>query len=305
MGISKIKNKIYNKHNFKIERSLIILLMLSIIPLVLASVNLLSPSDNDFVNTTNVSFVGTNNTIIINSTLYLWDYNGLEKTKFGMNISKLYGIQEYTDEIEPNDIQFSTNGSYVYYLDYSETITQKYLNEQWNVSNASLVGNYSLGGTGGTFSFRFSDNGSYLYIQDINDNYLSQHYLSTAWDISTASYLNKNVEIFCHDFLINNNGIDMLCLRSDYDRIYQVNLSTAWNISTANYTGDYYDFSNYSDFYSSSFSLDNTGKVIYITEYDRGLTNDSRIKQHYLSTAWDISTANYTGDIIIQLTILK
>jgi hypothetical protein len=118
------------------------------------------------------------------------------------------------------------------------------------------------------------------------DTGIHQYTLSTAWDISTATYTSKSLLVTAGvDLFVKDDGINLYFVSENGDKVKQYGMSTPWDISTATDTGkDYYLTSNC----SGLFIKPDDGTKLYHTD---ALSND--IRQHTLSTPWDVSTATY------------
>jgi uncharacterized protein (TIGR02145 family) len=131
----------------------------------------------------------------------------------------------------------------------------------------------------------FSNDGSKMYIGDIAPDSIYQFTLSTAWDITTATYDNKSFYFYRNfDIQFNNDGTKMYLLNQTYE-IFEYALSSAWDISTASVLDTTSGFLNALFF---QFSPDG----------ERMWTNNSTsdyLLQWDLSVAWDVSTATYNG----------
>lgn len=136
----------------------------------------------------------------------------------------------------------------------------------------------------------FSDDGTNMYIIGVISDKIHQYTLSTAWDLSTASYASKSLttdDSSPRDFTFKPDGTKVYFCGTTNDTTYQYSLSTAWDISTA--TTDNKSFSSSTqDGSPVGIKFKNDGSKVYIV----GATNDT-IYQYSLSTAWDISTASY------------
>lgn len=141
----------------------------------------------------------------------------------------------------------------------------------------------------------FSYDGSNMYAVCYTQDAVFQYDLSTAWDISTASYANKSFSVanedpVPRDVKFKPDGTIMYVLASSSpDGIYQYTLSTAWDVSTASYANKSLDVEN-EDTNPSGFSFNSTGTIVYICSYA------ATINQYNLSTAWDVSTATYSSN---------
>lgn len=190
------------------------------------------------------------------------------------------------------------------------------------VSGATLLldqagyGSYDIANavyTGKSFNLSSYDNGQYsniffkpdgtkLYYLGDNGNDVEQFSLSTAWDISTATPDSKTVAVSGQtsagsDLFFSDDGTKMYILDfANFARGYQYTLSTAWDVSTASYASISYNFSNGSGIpvgNGQSWTFGDSGTKIYIYDDD-----DHDIHQWNLSTAWNISTASYTGYVL-------
>ena len=199
----------------------------------------------------------------------------------------------------PTRVNFNPDGTKMYVAEsYNalDIIFQYTLSTAWDVSTASYSGKYYDASAQGTYIYGmfFKPNGTKLYILDDGANNVWQHSLSTAWDISTASYDNKA----CSTYLVygethplglffNPDGTLMYVGAQDNKRIYQYSLSTSWDISTASYDNKYISVSTQTggNLLWSIF-LNPLGNKLYVLTH-------IEIYQYSLSTSWDISTAVY------------
>ena len=135
--------------------------------------------------------------------------------------------------------------------------------------------------------------GTSMYIIGDANNTVYQYTLSTAWDVSTASYASKSFSVgsqhsFPHGIHFKSDGTKMYMVAND-SVVYQYSLSTAWDVSTASY--DSVSYSNASQASSArAIRFKSDGTKLYVLT-DPGAT--TTIWQHSLSTAWDLSTASY------------
>jgi len=140
-------------------------------------------------------------------------------------------------------------------------------------------------------SLFFSPDGRNLYVMGSTGDDVNQYVLSTAWNVSTASY----VRIFSvagqdsapHGLFFRQDGLKMYMVGQTNDTVYQYALTSPWDISTASYE-------------SKSVSVaaqDITPVGVYFRPegtrmFVVGNTGDD-VYQYNLSTAWDVSTASY------------
>ena len=78
-----------------------------------------------------------------------------------------------------------------------------------------------------------------MYVTGTTNDAVNEYDLSTAWDISTASY-SQNFSVVSQDTLSNDvffkpDGTAMYIVGGVSDNIFEYSLSTAWDVSTASY----------------------------------------------------------------------
>jgi len=141
-------------------------------------------------------------------------------------------------------------------------------------------------------SIAFNNDGTKMYMVGNATNSVFQYSLSTAFDLSTASYDSVSFSVASQDsnprgIAFNNDGTKMYMMGNTNDSVFQYSLSTAFDVSTASY--DSVSFSVTSqDTDLTDIAFNNDGTKMYIV----GTDNDS-IFQYSLSTAFDLSTASY------------
>jgi 6-phosphogluconolactonase (cycloisomerase 2 family) len=138
----------------------------------------------------------------------------------------------------------------------------------------------------------FKSDGTKLYISGRNSDTVYQYSLSTAFDITTASYDSvsrsvSQVSSFPWTLSFSTDGTKFFIMDEGNDTIYGYTLTTAWDLSTAQTTGIAYRTIT-EDSVPKGFAFNNDGSKMYVV----GWINDS-VDQYSLSTAFDISTASY------------
>lgn len=138
----------------------------------------------------------------------------------------------------------------------------------------------------------FKDDGLAMYIIGTNPDTIHQYTLSTAWDISTASYANKLLNFGVQEgapqsFNFKSDGTSIYYIGTSNDTVYQYDLSTAWDVSTGSYANKSMSVTTQENT-PKGMHFKPDGTKVYIV----GLTNDT-VYQYSLSTAWDISTGSY------------
>jgi len=153
----------------------------------------------------------------------------------------------------------------------------------------------------------FKPDGYELYCGDNVNQTVAQYTLSTAWDLSTASYTD-DIDVSSE---INYDNLDSLSFSDDGTKmyighspdwtIYQYTLTTAWDITTASYASKSFDYSAQGLMDNIGHFIGNSGTKLYIIGYIPS-GGYSRARQFTLSTPWDIATASYdSGKYMVPL----
>jgi len=149
----------------------------------------------------------------------------------------------------------------------------------------------------------FKPDGTKMYICGTQNNTAYQYSLSTAWDITTASYDNKSLPVSdvgtsAMDLRFNSNGTKLFSMRST-GQILTYNLSTPWDISTGSYSSSETWVTGYTNVWGFSFA--NNGKKILISNYganpDELVMYDTGSTLHPYSQYFPALTNSSTGQI--------
>ena len=201
-----------------------------------------------------------------------------------------------SQETNPQGVRFKSDGTKMYVVGNTGNDVMQYsLSTAWDVSTASFDSvTLSVGSQDGTPNgLAFSSDGTKLYITGNVNNRIFQYDLSTAWDLSTASYASKSlltstaagsgpIEPF-----MRSNGTDFYYLDNDDDTVYQYTLSTANDISTASYASKSVSVAS-QETTPTGLTFSSDGTKMFVC----GQVGDD-VNQYTLSTAWDVSTASF------------
>ena len=141
------------------------------------------------------------------------------------------------------------------------------------------------------FGISFNTTGTKVYMVGNSSDTAYQYSLSTAYDLSTASYDSVSFSVasqtsLAYGLAFNNDGTKMFILSGD-NNIYQYSLSTGFNLNTASYDSVSLDISSNSDGSNNIIFKPDGTKMYVIAEVSDDIT------QYSLSTAYDLSTASY------------
>ena len=148
----------------------------------------------------------------------------------------------------PKGITFKPDGTKMYVLD-STIVFEYYLSTAWDLSTASFTTGDSYDTTAETGNCRgiqFTSDGLTMYVGDINPtDAIYQYTLSTAWQVNTASYASKSLNVITTgygEFAFNADGT-LLWVMANTGVVTEYSLTTAYDISTGTASGNTYDFS--------------------------------------------------------------
>jgi sugar lactone lactonase YvrE/predicted acyltransferase (DUF342 family) len=133
----------------------------------------------------------------------------------------------------------------------------------------------------------FSTDGTNMYIIGSSGDDINQYSLSTAWDISTASYVRvfsvSSQDTAPTSLFFSPDGLILYILGDSTNRVFRYSLSTAWDISTTTYTNNSFVVTESTP---NGLWFKSDGSIMYVV----GTTSDT-IVRYNLSTNWDITTA--------------
>ena len=139
------------------------------------------------------------------------------------------------------------------------------------------------------------DNGTKLYITGSISDKVHQYNLSTAYDLTTASFsqsittrITGFIEATPWSLHFKSDGTKMYVVGGSKDSVGELDLSTAWDISTATFSQSF-SFTGQSTAVDA-FTMSADGTKMYHGDGYNGV-----IYRYSLTTAWDVSTASYGG----------
>jgi DNA-binding beta-propeller fold protein YncE len=212
------------------------------------------------------------------------------------DISTAVFLQSYSSaqETSPTGLFFRDDGLKMYLIGLGADEVNEYtLSTAWDISTAVYIQDFSVTtqetAPRGVF---FKPDGTKMYVTGTTSRDVHEYNLSTAWDISTAVFLQffdvAAQENAPEDLFFSDDGTKMYIIGNDSDVVYQYSLSTAWDISTASFTPATTEYFSVAaqDILPISVFFKPDGTKMYVVG-DTG--ND--VNEYDLGTAWDITTA--------------
>ena len=121
---------------------------------------------------------------------------------------------------------------------------------------------------------------------------VDEYTLTTAWDVSSASFVDSfsvaTQETIPTGIAFNKSGDKMFILGKAGDDVNEYTLTTAWDVSTASFVDSF--SVNSQEATPHDIWFDSSGKTMFIV----GQAGDD-VNVYKLTTAWDVSTASFTG----------
>lgn len=167
--------------------------------------------------------------------------------------------------------------------------------EGWNLSTATYD-EVSLDVTSqdsNPIGLLFNHDGTKMYITGYTTNTVYEYDLSTAWDLSTASYQRSTGAFLSTstNSRFNSDGTKLFVITASTNIVNQFSLSTAYDVSSQSSDGVTFDYTSIKSGMTATalfFSQDGTKM------YAMGIADDT-IYQVTLSTPWDLTTASDSG----------
>ena len=174
----------------------------------------------------------------------------------------------------------------------------------YDLGSASILRNFDLkvGGFARATSVTFSPDGLNMYTSDRDYQGIQQYTLTTAFNVSTASYTRTfstaSREVAPTGVEFNGDGTKMFVCGFDTDKVDEYTLTTAYDISSASFSQEFLPT------IAGGTVTDNTQEVRFINDGAVMLvvsTSPSKLVIQYdLSTAYDISTATYSAELNVS-----
>lgn len=207
--------------------------------------------------------------------------------------SQLNTLDVSSQDTEMEGIFLKPDGTKIYSAGYQgDTVEEYSMTTAYDLSTASHVQSFYVGGQETVPSdVFFKSDGTKMYVCGYTGDDVNEYALSTAWDISTASFtdvFSVSSQVSQPDGIaFKTDGTKLYVMGGSSQRVYQYSVGTAWDVSSSSYDSVSFDVSS-QDTLPRGVRFKPDGTVMYVV----GTTNDS-VYEYSLSTAWDISTASY------------
>jgi 6-phosphogluconolactonase (cycloisomerase 2 family) len=198
----------------------------------------------------------------------------------------------------PTDVKFKPDGLKMYMTGAgTDAVNEFDLSTAWDVSTAAIFQSFSVAAQDNNpTALFFKPDGLKMYVIGSQNDLVYEYNLSTAWDVSTATFLqsfySKAQEPGPEAVVFKPDGTKMYVSGYLSDKVHEYNLSTAWDVSTATLLQDLSIASE--DTYSQGMAFKPDGSRMYI-----GGQASRALLEYVLSTPWDVSTATFSHYTIL------
>ncbi|UAW59277.1 hypothetical protein CRP738_gp33 [Roseobacter phage CRP-738] len=209
-----------------------------------------------------------------------------------------------TQDGDPRDVTLSADGTKMYLLgDTNNSIFQYTLSTAWDITTATYASksfNMTSQDTS-PFSLEFKYDGTRMWVLGNNTKYIYQFDLSTAWDVSTASY--NNVRFLTTSsglvsapkgIVVKSDGSELYMVDSDYDRVYVYDFGTNFDLSTLSYSNTAFDHTSETT-NPRDIAFSNDGQKMYVIDFSNYVyqySTDTTIITYSTGTTWTDATTN-------------
>jgi DNA-binding beta-propeller fold protein YncE len=235
--------------------------------------------------------------------MYVVDSTGDDVNEYDLSsawdVSSATFLQSFSvaaQELNPTGLFFKPDGTKMYVVGSAGDDVNEYdLSSAWDVSSATFLQSFSVGAQeifpSGLF---FKPDGTKMYVVGTSGDDVNEYDLSSAWDISTAVFL-QNFSVVAQEsspqgLFFKPDGTKMYVVGSVGDVVWSYDLSSAWDVSSASFiypTTNYFSVAAQEPAPSGLFFKPDGTKM-----YVSGATGDD-VNEYDLSSAWDVSSATF------------
>jgi len=200
-----------------------------------------------------------------------------------------------SQDTQPQGVQFNTDGTKMFFVGGgNDSIYEYALSTGFDVSTASFSTSFSVTAQDvAPYSLTFNNDGTKMFVGGAVGSDINEYNLSTAFDISTASY-SQNFSVVSEDtnpkaIAFNSDGTVMLILGLISDTVYEYTLTTGFDLSTASYASKSFSVASQLVI-PTGMTFNKDGTKMFVV----GNSTDS-VFEYTLTTGFDISTASYSS----------
>lgn len=201
-------------------------------------------------------------------------------------------------DTNPNGIYFKSDGTEMYITGNTGNKVYRYtLSTAWDLSTASSTSEFTVTSQEtAPLGVVFKTDGTEMYVVGSNGDDLNVYALSTAWDITTASFSNEidfaNFKINTGYLYVKPDGTKFYVNDLDSEAIFGFDLETAWDFSSVQLRGDAFRLENTDP--QSVYVSDDGNNMYVLSDTDTDSTYRG-VLRYSLSTSYDITTASYVS----------
>lgn len=212
------------------------------------------------------------------------------------SISALSQVSVVSENTSTTGVTFSHNGNHMYVC--STTVIYQYnLSTPYLASSATYASKSFTPGISGESSIQdicISSNGSKMYVLGASLDRVYELNLSTAYDITTASYNSVNFSVSSQEtsplgLFVRADGNKFYVTGGIQDDVFQYSMTNG-DLSTASYDNKSIAIPTETTPTGVAFTPDGTKMFVIGSGSDL-------VRQATLSTAWDVSSATFSGTI--------
>lgn len=205
---------------------------------------------------------------------------------------------------DSRSVRFKPDGAKMYVVGNQGQFVHQYtLSSAWELSTATyddvsvdVSAENSSGNVSGMF---LKPDGTKMYLLNGTIDLVFQYTLSSAWDVSSATYDNVSFSVFgqddsSRDLFFKEDGTKLYVIGSGSDSIHQYTLTAAWDISSATYDSAQLDVSG-EQLVPNDLCFKPDGTRVFIVGATKDGLFSGTAHQYSLSTAWDVSSGSYDG----------
>jgi len=220
---------------------------------------------------------------------YLSLYNNISSTTYTSSVSAESGLFS---------LYFKPDGLAMFIMSSSSVYSYN-LSTAWDVTTAVSTGSsYSFAAqvpSGGGYGLVIGDSGTKMYLTSYGTHNIYQYSLSTAWDITSASFTKSQNTPTNYtdkvDLAFNPDGTKLYVVRYSSDQVVQISLTTAWDVASMTGTGSVVLDTSSEGGAIHGVAFNSDGTKVYVS----GIGTDI-VYEYSLSTAYDFTGASYSGN---------